>query len=321
MLINAYSVTDAVKKTIALLKSEGKIVNRKVGSWNMHNETMMDLIEIHGLQIRIPDVSNVPRWHNFVSNGQILELLDLLLGDNPGHLHYLWNFYRKWLSHGDKYPYTYGARIFGTNESINQWDQSVKILKADPTSRHACIVIRRPEDLIEEYQPCSIFTHFQLNNNNKLDMHWVMRSNDVLTGGLPRNIFINIHILEQMSLATGIPIGDYYHYDTNVHFYESDLEKINYLQQNIRSYELEQFPKFSSVSYLTNKQKSGIRDIFNKKYVLGKFNIKELIDSVVSYDENRYYNFLLHYLLEDKFTYLEYKSECELVRWMKINKK
>lgn len=284
------SVVSAVKLTIATLKIEGEIVNRRVGPWALQREGMTNMTEIHGLHIIIPNAQKAARFHNYVSRGQVLELFDLLGGENPGFLHHLWPFYRQWLNRNGKYPYAYGERLSGLPFEINQWETVVYLLRQDPTTRHAYLVIRRPNDIVETYQPCSIGCHFQTNSDGALDMHWYIRSNDVAVGGLARNLFINLHIFGQMCQATGLKMGTYYHYSDNTHMYESDELKVQNLADTIvpcpfNSSDLE--------TYFTTKEKSEIHDLLASYFIYG-----ESFESISKYIEPAYYRALLGFVMK-----------------------
>ena len=311
MEIIASSVVDAVKRAISALQSDGVDVPRHVGPWTLKTDTVMNLREIHGLQIIIPHTSSANRWHNYVSRGQVLEFFDLIGFENPGFLHHLWPFYRQWLDRSGTYPYTYGQRLAGYSYEVNQWKQAVRMLRQDPTTRHVYLVIRRPGDLIEEYQPCSLGVFFQLNSEKELDMHWYMRSNDVAVGGLARNLFINLHIMEQMCYATGLPMGDYYHYDANVHFYEDDVTKIGDLSRTIISCP---FPSSTDQTILlTDTHKSKIRGLMFRFFETHLPVTEMDVDRALPRKEGGYYHSLLKFVLSLP---MDQEDIIEL-RWLK----
>lgn len=290
MEIEATSLVDGVQQTIQALLSYGKQLERETGEWNLQKQDHTLMTEIHGYHLIITDPTK--RWHNMVNRGLVTETLDFLLGDNPGFIQDVWSMYHKWQDRGPEYQYTYGARLQGLHEPINQWNQAVRILTEHPTSRQVVLVIRRPEDIIEKYQPCSIFVHFQLNSDEKLDMHWVMRSNDVDIGGLARNIFMNLHLFEQMSLATNLPMGTYYHYDTNVHFYEPTRVKLDSLITDLR-----ESPFNTPATLLTASQKSRIRDALFYGLRIGD---RDKANRTIPEISNPYYEGLVKFVLKEE---------------------
>jgi thymidylate synthase len=268
--IRAESVADAVRQTIGYVSQNGSSVRRKVGRWAMQKtEGYVVMHEVHGLQIQV--TNPLRRWHNYVSKGVLAETIDLLTGGNPGVVHKYYKFYRRWLSRGGTYPYTYGSRIHGLNEQVDQWSQCVKILRGDITSRHAILLIRRPWDLIEDYQPCSVFAQFQLSGSSNLDMMWVTRSQDVDVGGLARNLFMESHILEQMCEEVGIGMGNIYHYATNIHIYSTQFQKTLDLMETIKEAPSCTPAGLLSVedrSYLMELDESGISNPYFRDWIL-----------------------------------------------------
>ena len=223
MEIIGNSLTEVCRTSVKKILDEGTIVQRLVGPWNMNEHKIMPMRELRNIQLVVKNPYR--RWYSGVKKGTIIEMLDMLLGDNPGFVVDEWKFYRDWLSSNGRLPYTYGERLRGEVGEIDQLNYIINMLNKDRTTRQAVALIRRPIDLTNKYQPCSISTFFQLNNDNKLDMTWVMRSNDAMLGGLWRNMFMNLHLFEQIAEATKLEMGSYYHYDFNLHIYEKDLDK------------------------------------------------------------------------------------------------
>jgi thymidylate synthase len=302
--ISHISVADAVKQTISDVMASKK-VKRHVGNWCMQNEGYQNLLEIHSYTIEL--VSPYIRWHNYVNRGLLVELFDILLGANPGHLHHVWPFYNQWRSRGGRYPYTYGERIFGETGEINQWRQAVELLRADKTTRHAYITIRRPNDITEEYTPCSIGLFFHINHEGKLDMEWLMRSNDLDVGGLLRNLFIAAHLHEQMSLSTGIPIGNYYHHDMNVHIYEATYSKVSNLSANLRSFVGQETP----AKLLTDFDKGFINSTLDNYFLYHKLPDEDN----PFFSRHEYYGALLRYILK-----IPTRWEINEIQWLEANK-
>lgn len=295
MEIIASSVADAVRKVARSVLDNGEVVPRVVGQWTMHAEnTTSNIREIHGLSVVVKDPMR--RWTSLVNRGLVAETFDFLLGDNPGFIQDVWPFYRDWQTRGDRYPYVYGARIHGTDEQVDQWGQAVRTLRRDKTSRHACITIRRPQDIVEDYQPCSVAFQAQINAEGKLDFFYQMRSNDCgAPGGFARNLFMCMHVFEQLSLATGIPMGSYYHYATNMHIYEKDLKKAETMISEVQEYDL---GEPSTALLFTPRQMSYTREIFIQALRANDFgNIDSERDLMSKLNDNPYYQNLVRFVI------------------------
>lgn len=227
IVIEEATVAKAARKAIEAVREQGVKIQRRVGNWCMMKPGKHTL---HELQNTIITITNpVMRWNSRVNAGMLTETLDYFLGLNPGFTHKsTWRFYKKWIDkRTGKYPYTYGLRVFGTGteNEIDQWKEAVKLLKMNPTTRHAHITIGRPIDLLREFIPCNFAWHFQVDNQGRLNMITFCRSQDAMRG-LFLDLFAYAHFLEQMALATNLPLGTYTVYETNLHIYNKDLDKI-----------------------------------------------------------------------------------------------
>ncbi len=220
MGIESSDIADAVNKTKYALFKNGVYTDRKTGPWCLQGYDHTVMREIYNVLIEVNDPTKI--WHNKISRGLLVETLDILLGLNPGNVGRVWKFYNNWRGKSGKYPYTYGERIFGGK--VKQWARCVDMLRADPSTRQANIVIRRPSDVLRSYTPCSIDIQFYTDNNSCLNATYMMRSNDIALGGLARNIFIGCILLTQMSLATGLQLGKYTHFAVNLHHYTNKPE-------------------------------------------------------------------------------------------------
>lgn len=229
IVIEGKSVARAARKAIEAVFEHGVKIKRTVGKWCMMRPGKH---LIHELPSTIITVTNpIKRWNSRVNAGMLTETLDYLLGLNPGYTHKsTWSFYKQWIQkETGKYPYTYGQRVFGdtcTYGEINQWEEVVKLLENNPTTRHAHITIYRPSDLLRDFVPCNFAWHFQIDGQGKLNMITFCRSQDALRG-LFLDLFAYTHFLEQMALASNLPLGTYTVFETNLHIYEKDLDRIN----------------------------------------------------------------------------------------------
>ena len=251
----------AVKATDKLLK-DGELIKRTGGNWNLSNQDEVFCRELHNIQLILqPENKHTHnKWHSGVNRGTVLETMEFLLGDRHSNLHHLWKKVEtQFVGSNNLKPYTYGSRLNGLEGEINQLDYIIKELKMDRQSRHCTMLIRRPIDLTNNYQPCSITCHFQADHNNKLEMTWVMRSNDIALGGLWRNLFMNAHLHEQVALATNFELGNYYHYDYNLHGYERDWNELFTIENKIKPYT----GSITEPELLTNEKKVLYRDSLN----------------------------------------------------------
>jgi len=222
IIIEEESVATAAEKAIEAVWEHGVKVERTVGKWCMMKAGRASLRELYNVVITIENP--IKRWNSRVNGGMLTETFDYLLGLNPGYTHKSrWGFYAQWLDkEKGKYPYTYGERIFGCSNEINQWDEVVTLLKNDATTRHAHLSIYRPCDLGREFVPCNVAWHFQVDAQGKLNMTTFCRSQDALRG-LLLDAFAYTHFLEQMALATNLPLGTYTIFEANLHIYDKDV--------------------------------------------------------------------------------------------------
>src|SRR5207302_2903590 len=178
--IKGPTVSDTANATIKEILERGEEVLISIGAWSMHKKVEKHpMRELHNITLVVENPE--ARWNTKVSEGMCEEVLDYLLGLNPGYVHFTkWSFYDSWreVSSG-RYPYTYGERIYGNNgEFINQWQFCRDKLKRDLTTRHASVVIWRPVDHLREFIPCTFAFHIQVNDEGKLEWTSMMRSQD-----------------------------------------------------------------------------------------------------------------------------------------------
>jgi len=114
----------------------------------------------------------------------------------------------------------YGPRVHG------QFPRVVELLKRDPDSRQAGVVIWRPDELAVPSAdvPCTVELHFQL-RGGRLNMFVTMRSNDVFWG-LPYDAWMFSSAMHAVAWALGAEVGTYYHTALSLHAYERDADKL-----------------------------------------------------------------------------------------------
>jgi len=227
-IIEESSVAKAARSAIRAVWQHGVETERSVGEWCMMKPGKHFCHELHNVTISITDPRK--RWNSRVNTGMLTETLDYFLGLNPGFTHKsTWNFYEQWIEKKTgRYPYTYGERVFGDNrndEETNQWKEVVRMLRKDPTTRHAHITLYRPIDLLRKFVPCNVTWHFQTDCQGNLNMVTFCRSQDALRG-LFLDLFAYANFLEQMALATELPLGRYIAFEANLHIYDKDTPKL-----------------------------------------------------------------------------------------------
>lgn len=132
---------------------------------------------------------------------------------------------------GKTWRAAYGPRLRSwakrDGSQVDQLQEVIRILKKDPYSRRAVMVLFDPDlDFVHESKdyPCTNWMHF-LYRNDRLDLKVTMRSNDIVFGMSQTNIPIFSMILETMACLLGKRVGMYYHDADSLHIYDNMLEK------------------------------------------------------------------------------------------------
>jgi|SRR5688572_14858432 len=114
----------------------------------------------------------------------------------------------------------YGRRIEKQLESV------YFRLREDESTRQAVITLwnAKSDNIMgmRDY-PCTVALGFDINDHGGLDMHVLMRSNDVWRG-LPYDIFQFTQLQFTLARALDRPVGMYEHTAWSLHLYESDLD-------------------------------------------------------------------------------------------------
>lgn len=114
-----------------------------------------------------------------------------------------------------------------------QWNREgqlgkiVELLQEDPSTRRAVVTIYDGKE-ISEYAhdtPCTLSLHFQI-IDNKLDLTVNMRSND-LWYGFCNDQYCFTKLQESVALSLNRPIGNYFHFVSNLHLYDDQIKLIN----------------------------------------------------------------------------------------------
>lgn len=188
-----------------------------------------DTIEIEGCSLYLEDPRDriaTEGWRKMNVGFAITESLSYMAMDSS--LEPLTQFipaYKDFSTDGRNIDGSYGERI-GT---LNQLEAIISMLSKNPETRRAVLTIYMgPIDLHGGgglNTPCTLNLHF-LVRDGKLNMHAIMRSNDVLLG-LTNDVFAFTLLQEYVATRTGIPLGHYYHYASSMHVYEKDAGKFN----------------------------------------------------------------------------------------------
>ena len=157
--------------------------------------------------------------------------------------------------------------IVGAPKIVDQYRFIIETLKRDPNSRQALITIADPvKDDFDEFgklkvtkdQPCSRSLQFMV-VDGKLDCTAYLRSNDLLWGFSAVNVFNFTFIQEYIANILGIPVGKYYHFVNNLHYYSNFKDKIEFFA----SLSIEQYKSLGSFYY-----KSDLLSLPNLDYLL-----------------------------------------------------
>ena len=126
------------------------------------------------------------------------------------------------------YHFSYGNRAFNFNEAINQIDEFVvPLLKKDPTSRRATVVLYNPQkdsQLHKNDIPSMLIMNFNI-LNGKLHATTLVRSNDLFLG-LPANMYQTFVIQRYIAKKVGCKIGSITTHSISAHIFEDQFEYI-----------------------------------------------------------------------------------------------
>jgi thymidylate synthase (methanogen type) len=126
------------------------------------------------------------------------------------------------------YDYTYGGRIFSFGEELDQVNNFIiPLLKSDPTSRRAIVVLYDPiEDskITNKNTPGIIYIQFRI-HDNKLHLNCHIRSNDLFFGW-PANIY-QIYCLQKfIAEKLHVEKGSISTLSNSAHVFREDLDDI-----------------------------------------------------------------------------------------------
>lgn len=215
------STTHATIQLYEALKKYGIKNDRTVGNWAMQEDGEQSMLELHNHTMYVPNpndgiLPNYGKGHI----GIITEFFDIVLGQNPGFVHYEWPFYADWIEENGKYPYTYGELI------KQQWEITrLKLKETDGNTRHASMFCWDLSCHYRDFVPCTHMFHFQ-KINGALCLTVTMRSQDAVKGWY-LDSFLYTHMACIMAKQIGMPVGPYTVFQHNVHVYPEDVDKMN----------------------------------------------------------------------------------------------
>lgn len=123
----------------------------------------------------------------------------------------------------------YGPRLKGTGEfgyNIDQVSRVIEKLRSKPDTRRAVITLLESSDLElnQKEAPCTISLQF-IRRRERLHLIAMMRSNDAYLG-FPHDVFCFTMIQELVARSLGIQMGEYHHFATSLHLYETDIDSV-----------------------------------------------------------------------------------------------
>ncbi len=207
MYFECYSLSDAFMQLRRQLFNSSVVETRGF----ITREIMPAQIKIHNPRARL--FYHPARKYNLAFN--IAEVLSYVGGINS--VKYLGFFNKniaKYSDDGETFYGAYGPRISKYLQNI------VAKLKQDNGSRQTIITIYNSNDMLVDTKdvPCTIALQFAI-RNNKLNLHVMMRSNDLIWG-FQYDMFSFSVIQEIIANELGIDVGDYYHTTTSLHVYD-----------------------------------------------------------------------------------------------------
>lgn len=126
------------------------------------------------------------------------------------------------------YIYSYGSRLFNFSKEINQIDDFViPLLKKDPTSRRAFVVVWDPKidaDTLSKEVPGLVSIDFKM-HEGKLHLTATIRSNDMFFGW-PANIYQLFALQKYVADKLDVKVGSLSTFSTSAHIFEEHFEDI-----------------------------------------------------------------------------------------------
>jgi thymidylate synthase len=122
----------------------------------------------------------------------------------------------------------YGPRLFGPDpDGVSQFARVLALLRADPDTKRAVLVIMQPGELADPGNPdvaCATALHLML-RGGALHMTAYMRANDALIG-LACDLFCFTFIQDHAARLLGVRVGSYTHHADSMHVNFPDLPRV-----------------------------------------------------------------------------------------------
>jgi thymidylate synthase len=138
----------------------------------------------------------------------------------------------------------YGPRLFGpVSDGISQFDRVIALLRADPDTKRAAMMIMQPGELAGPANPdvaCTLALHF-MRRAGALHLAAHMRANDAVTG-LLCDLFSFTFIQEYAARLLGVPVGTYTHHAGSMHINTPDLPKASVIVREATNTPPPRFP-------------------------------------------------------------------------------
>ncbi len=160
--------------------------------------------------------------------------LKYLLAENiwyasgSNNVDFIGKFGKKWLTISDDGKTSNSAYgyIIKNKFNFNQMFKVVDLLRKDPESRRAVIVINDANENVDTTldEQCTMYLQYFI-RNNKLYATTCMRSND-MWWGLPYDVPAFIAMQKMIAKMLNIECGTYTHFAGSLHVYDKDYEKI-----------------------------------------------------------------------------------------------
>ncbi|RSM39906.1 hypothetical protein DMB66_57785 [Actinoplanes sp. ATCC 53533] len=139
----------------------------------------------------------------------------------------------------------YGPRLFGLDgdDGLSQFDRCIRVLRQDPDSKRAAMVIMRPHEPIGPDNPdvaCTLGLQFML-RGGRLHATGYMRGNDAVIG-LLCDTFSFTMIQELAARKLGVELGSYTHHVGSMHINVLDRDKVTAILTEADTTPAPQFP-------------------------------------------------------------------------------
>lgn len=138
----------------------------------------------------------------------------------------------------------YGPRLFTKDaDTDSQFERVLGLLRADPDTKRAALMIMQPDELTDPANPdvaCTLALQLLL-RGGVLHMTACMRANDAVIG-LPGDVFCFTFLQEHAARLLGVGVGTYTHHTGSMHINIPDLPRARSIIREARTIPAPQFP-------------------------------------------------------------------------------